>query len=323
MKQPTVSVVIPNWNGKEVIGDCLKSIITQNFKPTEVIVVENGSTDGSAQYIRSNFPKINLVEIPKNLGFAGGVNVGIKDAKGDYVFLFNNDAVADKNCLKNLVATATKTKADITAAIILTDNDSKIDSDGDVYTIYGLPFPRHRGLPPNYVPTQDEQIFSASGGASLYQKTLFDQIGYFDEAFFAYYEDIDLCMRAQLQAKSVWLSHKAVVHHVMGHTSNKVPGFGREMTIRNSIYLFWKDLPVGVFLKVLPRFIYANLRLTAAAFVKGHPYRAIRAHLTALIHLPSLLTKRHKIQKNRKLSSAEYAKLLSKDNPFKALAGRK
>jgi alpha-D-ribose 1-methylphosphonate 5-triphosphate synthase subunit PhnI len=130
-------------------------------------------------------------------------------------------------------------------------------------------------------------------------------------------------MRAQLQAKKVWLSHKAVVHHVMGHTSSKVPGFGREMTIRNSIYLFYKDLPGGVLLRVLPRFVYSNLRLTLAAIVKGHPWRAIRAQLTALVHIPAVLIRRHRIQKNRKLSSKQFGEMLSRDNPFKVLADRK
>lgn len=323
MKQATVSVVIPNWNGKDVIGGCLKSLENQSYKPAEIIVVENGSVDGSADYIKKHFPNVKLVELSKNRGFAGGVNAGIREAKSDYVFLFNNDAVADKDCLKYLVTTAQKNDADITTAVILTENDKKIDSDGDVYTIFGMPFPRHRGLSPNDVSNKDEQIFSASGGASLYKSTLFDQIGYFDETFFAYYEDVDISMRAQLQKKQIWLSHKAIVHHAMGHTSSKVPGFGREMTIRNSIYLYWKNLPTPLWVKMLPRFFYANLRLTAAAMVKGHPWRAIRAQLIALVHFPSMLVKRHEIQKNKKLSSSEFETLLSRENPFKVNASRR
>lgn len=322
MKQPTVSVVVPNWNGKDVIGKCLDSLQAQSYQPTEIIVVENGSTDGSAEYISNKFGTVKLVVLPKNRGFAGGVNVGIKAAKSDYVWLFNNDAVADKDCLKNLVATATKHNADITAAVILTDNDTKIDSDGDVYTVWGLPFPRHRGLSLSSVPTQDEQIFSASGGASMYKKTLFDQIGLFDENFFAYYEDVDLSMRAQLQNKKIWLSHNAIVHHTMGHTSNKVPGFGREMTIRNSIYIFWKDLPFPLNLKVFPRFIYANWRISAAGIFRGHPVRIVRAHFTAIFYTIHILRQRVYIQRNRKVTSKEFEARLSNENPLKVLRDR-
>jgi GT2 family glycosyltransferase len=323
MKHPTVSVVIPNWNGKDVIGACIKSIVAQSYQPTEIIVVENGSTDGSAQYIREAFPNVILVELPQNRGFAGGVNAGILKASGEYIFLFNNDATADKDCIKNLVETAINQNSAITTAVILTNNDTKIDSDGDVYTVWGVPFPRHRGLSPKHVPTHDEQIFSASGGASLYERTLFDQIGLFDEVFFAYYEDVDISMRAQLQQKTVWLSHQAIVHHAMGHTSSRVPGFGREMTIRNSIYLFWKNLPLVVLLKVAPRFVYSNLRLTGAAVVKGHPWRAVRAHLVALLHLLGILVERHTIQKHRQITVKEFEQMLSKENPFNVQKDRR
>lgn len=321
-KRPTVAVVIPNWNGKDVIGKCLASLEAQTYKPSEIIVVENGSTDGSAEYIAKNFPKIKLIKEPVNLGFAGGVNVGIKAATSDYIWLFNNDAVAQKDCLAKLVATAVKTKADITSAVILSANGKKIDSDGDVYTIYGFPYPRHRNLAANVLPKQDEEIFAASGGASLYKASLFKEIGYFEESFFAYYEDVDLSMRAQLQKKSLWLSHNAIVLHATSHTSNKIPGFGREMAIRNSIYIFWRDLPKGVQGKVFWRFLYANWRLSLISILKGHPYRVLRAHFTALFHTPQLLRARKEIQSTKKMSAEEFLSLISRENPFKVLKSR-
>ncbi len=322
MKQPTVSAVIPNWNGKDVIGKCLDSLQTQSFKPTEIIVVENGSIDGSAEYIAKNYPKVKLIVEPTNLGFAAGVNVGIKAAKSDYVWLFNNDAVAQKDCLAKLVATAVKTKADITSAVILSKDGKKIDSDGDVYTMYGFPYPRHRNLLASALPKQDEPIFAASGGASLYKASLFKEIGYFEESFFAYYEDVDLSMRAQLQKKSIWLCHNAIVLHATSHTSNKIPGFGREMAIRNSIYIFWRDLPKGVQGKVFWRFLYANWRLSLISIIKGHPYRVLRAHFTALFHTPQLLKARKHIQSTNKMSAKEFLSHIKRENPFKVLKSR-
>jgi GT2 family glycosyltransferase len=319
---PTVSVVIPNWNGKDVIGDCLKSLQKQSYKLAQVIVVENGSVDGSIEYIEKNFPEVILLKQPKNLGFAGGVNVGIKAAqenKSDYVWLLNNDATADKDCLKNLLRTATKQSADIVASVILTRNDTIIDSDGDTYGMYGLPFPRHRNAPASQVPKADEPIVSASGGASLYKTSLFDEIGYFDEMFFAYYEDVDLSMRAQLRGKKIWLSHNAIVHHRMNHTADRIPGFGQEMTIKNSIYLFWKIIPFPLILRVFPRFLYANWRVTAITALRGHPWRAVRAHLVAAWHTPQLMRARKQIQGSRTISPTELEALLDKRNPFRAL----
>lgn len=317
MKQPTVSVVIPNWFGKDVIEQCLKSLESQTHKPTEIIIVENGHTDNSPELIKKNFPNVKIIQLEKNVGFAGGVNVGIKASSSDYIWLFNNDAIAKKDCLAQLVNTATTYKADITSSVILTDNGKKIDSCGDIYTIYGMPYPEHRGLPVASVPKKDKQIFSASGGASLYKTNLFSEIGLFDESFFAYYEDVDISMRAQLQKKSVWLSHNAIVSHRISHSSNKVPGFGREMAIRNSIYLFWKNVPFPLLFNIMPRFIYSNLRLTLSTIIRGYPIKALHAHLSAFFHFLPIIVKRHNIQKNKKLTSSQFSLLISKCNPLK------
>ena len=319
MLKNRASVIIPNWNGLDVIEKCINSVLNSSLAPLEIIVVDNGSKDDSAELIKSKFPEIKLIELKKNIGFAGGVNVGIKAAKGDYVFLLNNDAELEKDAIKELISTAIKEKSDITQSVILTDNGKLIDSVGDEYSIWGLPYPGMRNQPSNKVPKKDKEIFSASGGASLYKKSLFDEIGYFDEDFFAYYEDVDLSMRARMVGKKIVLSSKAVVHHKMNHTSNKIPGFGREMAIKNSLYLYWKNIPFPLSLKILPRFIYCNLRMTGAAVTKGHPIIAIKAHIIAIVHFPSMMIKRHQIQTNKKLLSAELEKLLSKENPFEAV----
>ena len=315
----TVSVVVLNWNGAGVTYDCLRSLQAQTHKPKEIIVVDNGSTDGSDKYIQQHFKYAKLLKQSTNLGFAGGVNVGIKASSGDYVMLLNNDATCEPTCIEELLKTATSNDADITQAVIVTGSGKLIDSAGDVYTIWGLPFPGLRNQSVDMLPKTDKAIFSASGGASMYKKSIFSSVGYFDEHFFAYYEDVDISMRAQLQKKRIWLSHKAIVHHKMNYSADKVPGLGREMTIRNSIYIFWKDLPYPLNLKIFPRFLYANWRMTGAAMVKGHAKRAIRAHLVAISKTPYLLRSRKAIQGKSKLSAKEFESLLSQENPFKAV----
>lgn len=316
----SISTIILNWNGGEITLECLNSLSKQSRKPDEIIVVDNGSSDGSNKLIKAKFPDIKMIELPKNLGFAGGVNVGIKASKSDFVMLLNNDATCEPTCIEALLKTAEEHDADITQAVILTDSGKKIDSIGDVYTMWGLPHPGQRNESSSRIPKEDRQIFSASGGASMYKKSLFDEVGVFDEMFFAYYEDVDISMRSQLRGKRIWLSSKAIVQHRMNHTANRMPGLGREMTIRNSIYLFWKVLPFPLILKVFPRFLYANWRMTFGTIVHGHPWRALRAQFTALIHTPHLLIRRVKIQRSRKVSSSQLESLLSKDNPFKSVS---
>lgn len=315
----TLTVVVLNWNGAEVTPACLRSLFRQTLKPNQIIVVDNASTDGSAEKIEKEFPEVSLLRQSKNLGFAGGVNVGIKHASSDYVMLLNSDAECEPSCLENILKTAEENKADIVQAVILTAQGKLIDSIGDKYTTWGLPFPGGRNQTANIVPLSDQKIFSASGGASMYKKSLFKDIGFFDESFFAYYEDVDISMRAQLQNKQLWLSHKAIVHHRMNFSFNKIKGLSRELIIRNSIYLFYKNIPFPLIIKLLPKFIYSNLRMTAAAMLKGAFWRAIRAHIVALLHMPAVIVERIKIQKSNSLSSKQFESLLTPENPFKAV----
>lgn len=318
MINPSISVVVLNWNGKDVTPICIQSLLNQTIPVNEIIIIDNGSTDGSARLIDRQFGKqIQLLQQSKNLGFAGGVNVGIKQAKSDYIMLLNSDAQCEKDCLEQMLKTAHKHKADIVQASILTNNGKNIDSVGDVYSIWGLPHPGMRDEPSSHRPKSDVPIFAAAGGASMFHKSVFEEIGIFDEMFFAYYEDVDMSMRAQLRGKKIWLSSQATVQHLMNYSFNKRPGLGRELTIRNSIYLFWKNLPFPLIVKVFPRFLYANWRMTAAALIKGHPIKALRAQIVALVHTPQLIVRRHNIQSNRVLSSAQFERLLSHDKPFR------
>lgn len=314
----TVSVVVLNWNGKDVTPRCIQSLLNQTHTVDEILVIDNGSTDGSAELIEKKFGnKIRMLKQDTNLGFAGGVNVGIKQSKSDYVMLLNSDAECERDCIEKMLATAKVHRADIVQATILTNNGKNIDSVGDIYSIWGLPHPGMRDEPSSHRPQSDIPIFAAAGGASMYHKSVFEEIGLFDEMFFAYYEDVDMSMRAQLRGKKIWLSSHGVVQHLMNYSFNKRPGMGRELTIRNSIYLFWKNLPFPLICRVFPKFLYANWRMTAAAVIKGHPIRAIRAQVTALIHTPQLLLRRHYIQTHKVLSSYDFETLLSHEKPFR------
>ena len=248
---PKSAVVIPNWNGADFITDCLKSLEAQSLK-TDIVVVDNGSVDKSVDIIQSMFPKVTLLQFGDNAGFAGGVNRGIghllEIGGYDYIALFNNDAVADKDWLKNLVSAAqSKPEAGIVTGKLMRIDKKHIDSTGEAYSKFAMPFPRGRNQLDNGQYNKPEYVFAGSGGASLYRVKTLEEIGLFDEDFFAYFEDVDICFRAQLAGWKVWYTPAAVAFHLVGATSSKQGNFARYHSIKNTILLYNKNVPGWLF----------------------------------------------------------------------------
>lgn len=321
------AIVIPNLNGKNSLKSCIDSLISQTVKAS-IIVVENGSTDGSAEYLKNNFTDVIVLAQPKNLGFAGGVNVGIKYAIKNgcrFVALFNNDAVADPEWLESLLKRlVSDDRNGIVTGKILSQTGETIDSTGDFYTIWGLPYPRGRGEENTGLFDEEEYVFGASGGASLYRVTTLNEVGLFDEDFFAYYEDIDISFRAQLAGWHVFYEPKALTHHQIGATSSKIKGFTTYQTIKNLPWLLIKDVPGGrLFMEVLLRFTIAYFLFILSAFSRGQIWPAIKGVFVSLIFLPKKLAQRFKIQSKRKVNKDYIANIIVNDLPPNAKRLRK
>lgn len=302
-----IYVVVPNFNGKEIIGDCLRSLAGQTQKH-EVIVVDDGSTDDSVAYIESRFPGVKILVLGKNRGFASAVNAGITEALkngANYIALLNNDAKADKNWLKRLVAAAAQNpKVGITTGKFLLQNPkNKIDSTGDIYSTWGFSIPRGRDEIDNGQYDQPAEVFGGSGGASLYNAKLFRDIGLFDEDFFFYYEDYDLSFRAQLAGWRVIYEPKAVAYHKLGATASKLGEFTRYHTLKNFYYLYLKNMPGWLFWKYLPQFGISQLSLVAYNIRKGLWRSLIKAEFVVIVMFVPMLIKRWKIQSRRKVST--------------------
>lgn len=320
-----VTVVIPSWNAREEIGACLKSLEAQSLKP-HIIVVENGSIDGSLQYIRAEFKNVELIEHRKNKGFSGGVNAGIKKAIRDgakYIALFNNDAVASKTWLAELVQALDENESvGIVTCKFMTEDKKQLDSTGDYYTVWGLPYPRGRGEPVSDKYDRETAVLGASGGASLYRTTLFEDIGLFDEDFFAYYEDVDISLRAQLAGWKVRYEPKAVAYHQIGMTSGRIKGFTTYQTIKNLPLLLWKNVPARYVWRVLPCFTLAYTLFFARAIQRGHAKMAFAGWFKAWRLLPLKLIERHEIQRDRGVSDKYIWNLMTHDLPPNAHALR-
>lgn len=312
------SVVIPNWNGAKTIIDCLESMKAQN-QEVDIIIVDNGSTDDSVETIRKKFPEIVLIELSNNLGFAGGVNAGIKKAiEGDskYIALFNNDAVAERNWLKSLVNFMEKNPGTgIAASKILNATGEFIDSTGEAYTIWGLPFPRGRGETDINRYDNDTEIFGASGGASIYRVKMLQEIGLFDEDFFAYYEDVDLSFRAQLAGWKVAYVPKAVVYHQIGTTSTKVKDFTTYQTLKNLPWLLWKNVPLGLLPKIWPRLVLVYIGIAVKALIRGQLSAFFKGIIIGSLLLPKKFLQRYQIQRRRKVSVSYIDSIITRGLP--------
>ena len=314
-------IVIPNWNGLEVIEACLDSLLEQSHA-SHIIVVDNGSTDGSRELIEKKYPQVEVIALPKNRGFAGGVNAGIKrsmELGAKYTALFNDDAIADKDWLKHMVVHAEKNnETGIVTCKFLNEAGTQLDSTGDFYTTWGLPFPRGRGEKDINKYDEQTEIFGATGGASLYRNKMLEKIGLFDEDFFAYYEDVDISFRAQLAGWKVVYEPSAEARHKIGHTSGKIKGFTTYQTMKNLPWLFWKNVPRGLMLKVLFRLKLAYFMFWIRAASRGHFWPATKGFFAMLRKWPKKMGERKQIQNNRRVSVEYINSVVTHDLPANA-----
>lgn len=298
------TIVIPNWNGKDSLAQCLDSLLAQTYK-ANILIVDNGSQDDSVEFIKNKYPGINLLTHKKNLGFAGGVNSGIRmalEGEAKFIALFNNDAKADKDWLKYLVQTMVNNpKLGIATGKFIGESKKFLDSTGDLYTNWGLPFPRGRNETDLDKYDLDTNVFGATGGASLYRAIMLKDVGLFDEDFFAYYEDVDISFRAQLYGWKVAYQPKAIAYHQIGGTSRKIKGFTTYQTMKNLPWLLWKNVPLKYLYKTVWRFQIAYFGFLISAIGRRQGWSALKGCLVSIILAPKKLSERWRIQKNRKV----------------------
>ena len=318
---PSVLIVILNWNGIEDTKKCLDSLFAQTYANFDILVVDNGSIDDSLDVLRgieSKNDRVTVLANPKNKGFAGGVNTGIRYAlekKYDSVALFNNDAEADKDWLKELVKGLEQKDTAIATGLLLHEDGKTIDSTGDYYSTWGMPFPRNRGDKTEQKP-QSGYVFSGSGGASLYKMSLFKEIGLFDEAFFAYYEDVDVSFRTQLAGRKVYMTNTAIAYHKQGATSSKIPGFTVYQTFKNIPLLYAKNVPVGLVFPIGVRLFLLYVLIFGNAVKNGVGLYAFKGWLASIGYFwTRSLWQRFKIQANKKVPTSYINGIILHDLP--------
>lgn len=316
MKQ--VAVVIPNWNGKDTLGECLDSLIEQSVQ-AKIIVVENGSSDGSLEFIKSRYPNVQVIVNQRNLGFAGGVNCGIRaalDSGMEFVALFNNDAVADSRWIEWLLIEAEKhPQAGIITGKLLSLDGKRLDSTGDTYTNWGLPFPRGRNETKLDMYDNSRDVLGASGGASLYRTAMLKEIGLFDEDFFAYYEDVDLSLRAQLAGWKVRFVPQALAYHHIGHTSQKIKGFTTYQTMKNLPLVWFKNVPRKYFWRIGIRLALARCLFIVRAVSRHQGWMAMKGNIKGIQLCIKKFSERSHIQAHKKISDDYFWGIIIHDLP--------
>ncbi|CBL24567.1 MULTISPECIES: glycosyltransferase family 2 protein [Blautia] len=265
-----VSVVIPNFNGIAFLDSVLASLEGQTLSNFEVILVDNGSTDGSCSFVTANYPWVHLIELSENFGFCGAVNAGIRAAKAPYVLLLNNDTEVKEDFVEEMLAAIRRHKNAFScgARMVQYHDRDRLDDVGNYYCALGWSFARGRGKDIHAYETEDK-IFSACAGAAIYRKKIIEKIGYFDEEHFAYLEDTDIGYRARIYGYENWYAPKAIVYHVGSGTSgSRYNQFKTRYSSRNNIYLIYKNMPL---LQII-----LNLPFLAAGFLIKFLFFAIK-----------------------------------------------
>ncbi|MFZ2513776.1 MAG: glycosyltransferase family 2 protein [Candidatus Saccharimonadales bacterium] len=319
-KSTRPAVIIPNWNGADLLRPCIDSLLAQSMA-CDVIVVENGSVDESDAILETYGEKIVVLKQEKNLGFAGGVNIGIRYAMEhgcEYIALFNNDAVAEPGWLGELVGALQRHKdAGVAASKVLLDDRQTIDAIGTCYSIFGAPFTRGHNEPDTGQYDQADYVFGAYGCGSLYRASLLADTGLFDEDYFAYLEEDDMNFRSQLRGYRVITAPRAVIYHASGSTSGRLPGFTAYQRTKNFWFLYGKNMPGWLFWKYLPLATSWFFLMFTKRLREGNIIPFLRGTATAILYAPKTIRKRRQIQRSKRVSSSYISSLLHHGLPIR------
>ena len=308
-----ISIIVVNWNGIDLLSECLEALWNQTISNIEIILVDNGSTDNSVSYTRTHFPETKIIQLMNNVGFAKANNIGIRESKGKYIATINNDTKAEPNWLEELVISLNNhPEVGFCASKLLSYwNKNIIDSAGDILLIASA-VNRGQYNQDGVEYSTSRYIFGACAGAAIYRRKMLDEIGLFDDNFVTNFEDVDLSFRAQLAGYKCLYVPSAIVYHKRGETIQRIESTIDQFSFRNKKILWIKNAPLEIFIKYLPGFLLPDIAFFLKIFgVTKHGFRIpkpqllpkfILTYLELIYLLPYILNQRKIIQKNRKVS---------------------
>ena len=312
---PTISIIIPHWNGIETLSECLDSIKLSTFRSFEIIVSDNASTDGSQDWLKEYHPDILLLEHDDNYGYSGGCNRGALVARGSFLLFLNNDTIHDPSWLEPLLD---RLESDSSIAALQPKILNYYERDlfdyaggsGGHMDLFCYPFARGRLFMEQEkdVGQYDsaESCFWASGTAIMIRRKLFEKAGSFDEIFFSHMEEIDLCWRLQAMGHKVWVEPQSVVYHKNAVSLPMYSHWKYYLNHRNSLLMLLSNYSIPVtfyvgFIRLMLEFIamgYAALKLDI-----NHVTGILRALGWILVHPHIIVRKRKRSRKYRKVQN--------------------
>ncbi|MDP7666309.1 MAG: glycosyltransferase family 2 protein, partial [Candidatus Poseidoniia archaeon] len=314
---PRVSVIIPHWNGIEILSDCLDSLTKSTYPNLEIVVVDNASTDGSPEWVAENHPDVKLVRCDENHGYAGGCNRGAEVAKGEFLLFLNNDTVHEPGWIEPLVESmeVNETVAAVQPKILNYFERNKFDyagGAGGALDILCFPFVRGRVF---FELEEDEgqydgaaEIFWASGTAFLVRKSVFEDSGGFDESFFAHQEEIDLQWRIHLMGYTIKAAPQSVVYHRNAATLPMESPRKKYLNHRNSLLMLLSNYNLPLTLYLFPiRFVleFVAALYAVALFDFPHVLAVFKSLGWIVIHPRLIARRRRRVHLLRKLSDKE------------------
>lgn len=300
-----VAVVIVNFNGERLLPACLAALDAQTLAPAEVLVADNGSRDGSLALLRAHHPRVAVLVLGRNHGFAGGANRGVAATSAPWVCVLNSDATPAADWLERLTGAPRDERTWALGSVLVSAATGRVESAGDQYDPAGFAYKLLRDRPLSDLPAGPYRVFAAPGAAPVFRRDIFELLGGYEERFFLYYEDVDLAFRAVLAGYHALLVPSARVVHQLGATTRS-HARARFYVARNSIWCAVRCLPDASALRLGRRW--------ASELRSNRPRRLVGVELAGraagLAGLRRVLRERRAIQAGRTASAGEVSGLL-------------
>jgi GT2 family glycosyltransferase len=296
-----LSIIIVTWNSAAYLPRCLASLEEQTFQDFEIIIVDNGSSDGFVDGVEEKYSKLDfrIEKLGENTGFTVANNIGARMAKGKWIALLNGDAFPEPEWLENLVKAAEAyPNACFSSRQIQANNPDFLDGEGDLYRAIGFAKRINYNIPVYPAGEDMAEIFSPCAAAALYPRQAFLDVGGFDEDFFSYYEDVDLGFRLRLHGLQAYYLPTAVVHHVGSASTGKMSDFSVYHAHRNLVWTYLKNMPSLLLWVMLPLHIFVSFLF----MLTRHRNVILKAKRDALLVLNAVWKKRKYVQASRKAS---------------------
>ncbi len=300
-----VAVVVVNWNGGALLTRCLQSLIAQSAAPGSIIVVDNGSTDGSLAAIEEEFSNITILQLGENTGFAAALNRGVAEA-ANYAWIasVNPDAFPTERWIETMVVAVNKypSVAGLGSQMIDDADRNRLDGIGDDYHVSGLAWRRNHGEPTTAIDSIDREIFAPCAAAAFYNRQVISELGGFDESFFCYFEDVDLGFRLRLAGYRCQAVSNAVVFHIGSAITGRRSDFSIYHGHRNLVWSFFKNMPPSLLWRYLPQHFILNIMTIVYYGTRGQLRTILSAKIDAVRGLPAILRRRAAVQRTREAS---------------------